>query len=99
MVMMLTFLYATIMAVLILAVIDEPISGVVILIFGVPITAVYIIVALIATLTQNSGPKTKSKKEVVGGSCSIEGCNRAHMFNSQFCYKHLQNSQGELMQD
>ena len=97
--LMLTFLYATIMAVLILAVIDEPISGVVILIFGVPITAAYIIVALSATLTQNSGPKTKRRKEVVGGSCSIEGCNRAHMFNSQFCYKHLQNAQEELVED
>ena len=46
------------MGVLILAVIDEPISGVVILILGVPITGAYIIIALIAALMQNAGPKT-----------------------------------------
>lgn len=92
-------IYAAIMGVLILAVIDEPISGVVILVLGVPITGAYIIIALIAALTQNAGPKTDRKKGVVGGSCSIEGCKRAHMFNSQFCYKHLQNAMEEVVQD
>ena len=51
-------IYAAIMGVLILAVIDEPISGVVILILGVPITGAYIIIALIAALMQNAGAKT-----------------------------------------
>lgn len=40
--LMLTFLYATMMGVLVLAVLGESVSGVVIIIFGAPITLVYL---------------------------------------------------------
>ena len=30
----------------------------------------------------------------VGGSCSVEGCNRTHMYNSPVCYKHKDNAEG-----
>lgn len=45
---LLFFVYIVTMVVLISSVIEEPISGVVILIFGVPITIVYLLLALIA---------------------------------------------------
>jgi len=45
---LLFFVYIVTMLVLISSVIEEPISGVVILIFGVPITIVYLLLALIA---------------------------------------------------
>lgn len=36
----------------------------------------------------------------VGGPCSIEGCTRAHMYNSSVCHKHMDNAKdvswGEL---
>ena len=40
--LMLTFLYTTVMGVLVLAVLGESVSGVVIIIFGAPITLVYL---------------------------------------------------------
>ena len=43
-------IYVTVMGVLILAVVDEPISGVVILIIGAPITAIYLLFAIGAGL-------------------------------------------------
>ena len=43
-------IYVAVMGVLILAVVDEPISGVVILIIGVPITAIYLLFAIGAGL-------------------------------------------------
>ena len=45
---LLFFIYIVTMVVLISSVIEEPISGVVILIFGVPITIAYLLLALIA---------------------------------------------------
>ena len=45
---LLFFVYIVSMVVLISSVIEEPISGVVILIFGVPITIAYLLLALIA---------------------------------------------------
>ena len=45
---LLFFVYIVSMLVLISSVIEEPISGVVILIFGVPITIAYLLLALIA---------------------------------------------------
>ena len=45
---LLFFVYMVTMVVLISSVIEESISGVVILIFGVPITIVYLLLALIA---------------------------------------------------
>ena len=45
---LLLFVYIVSMLVLISSVIEEPISGVVILIFGVPITIAYLLLALIA---------------------------------------------------
>ena len=45
---LLFFVYIVTMVVLISSVIEESISGVVILIFGVPITIVYLLLALIA---------------------------------------------------
>lgn len=44
--------YLAAMAFLISAVIEEPISGVVILIFGIPITVAYLLLALIAHLLE-----------------------------------------------
>ena len=29
---------------------------------------------------------------VVGGPCSVEGCTRAHMYNSPVCHKHMDNT-------
>ena len=48
---LLFFVYMVTMVVLISNVIEEPISGVVILIFGVPITIAYLLLALIARVT------------------------------------------------
>ena len=48
---LLFFVYIVTMVVLISNVIEEPISGVVILIFGVPITVAYLLLALIARVT------------------------------------------------
>ena len=48
---LLFFVYIVSMLVLISSVIEEPISGVVILIFGVPITIAYLLLALIARIT------------------------------------------------
>ena len=48
---LLFFVYMVTMVVLISNVIEEPISGVVILIFGVPITVAYLLLALIARVT------------------------------------------------
>ena len=48
---LLFFVYMVTMFVLISNVIEEPISGVVILIFGVPITVAYLLLALIARVT------------------------------------------------
>ena len=48
---LLFFVYMVTMVVLISSVIEEPISGVVILIFGVPITIAYLLLALIARVT------------------------------------------------
>jgi len=47
----LLFVYIVAMVVLISSVIEEPISGVVILIFGIPITVAYLLLALIAHVT------------------------------------------------
>ena len=30
---------------------------------------------------------------VVGGTCAVEGCNGAHMYNSPVCYKHKDNAE------
>ena len=50
--------YLAVMVFLISAVIEEPISGVVILIFGIPITGAYLLIALIAyALEQNTNVK------------------------------------------
>ena len=43
-------MYVAVMGVLILAVVDEPISGVVILIIGAPVTAIYLLFAIGAGL-------------------------------------------------
>ena len=48
---LLFFVYIVSMVVLISSVIEEPISGVVILFFGVPITIAYLLLALIARVT------------------------------------------------
>ena len=48
---LLLFVYIAAMIVLISSVIEESISGVVILIFGVPITVAYLLLALIAHVT------------------------------------------------
>ena len=48
---LLLFVYIAAMVVLISSVIEESISGVVILIFGVPITVAYLLLALIAHVT------------------------------------------------
>jgi len=48
---LLFFVYIMSMVVLFSSVIEEPISGVVILIFGVPITIAYLLLALIARYT------------------------------------------------
>jgi len=48
---LLLFVYIVAMVVLISSVIEEPISGVVILIFGIPITVAYLLLALIAHVT------------------------------------------------
>ena len=48
---LLFFVYIVTMVVLISSVIEESISGVVILIFGVPITIAYLLLALIARVT------------------------------------------------
>ena len=48
---LLLFVYIAAMVVLISSVIEESISGVVILIFGVPITVAYLLLALIAQVT------------------------------------------------
>ena len=48
---LLLFVYIAAMVVLISSVIEESISGVVILIFGIPITVAYLLLALIAHVT------------------------------------------------
>ena len=48
---LLLFVYIVAMVVLISSVIEESISGVVILIFGIPITVAYLLLALIAPVT------------------------------------------------
>ena len=48
---LLLFVYIVAMIVLISSVIEESISGVVILIFGIPITVAYLLLALIAHVT------------------------------------------------
>ena len=50
------------MGVLILAVIDEPISGVVILIIGAPITAIYLLFAIGAGLVSRPVRQNVTKK-------------------------------------
>ena len=49
---LLFFVYLVAMVFLILSVSEEPISGVVILIFGIPITVAYLLLALIAHLLE-----------------------------------------------
>ena len=49
---LLFLVYLVAMAFLILSVSEEPISGVVILIFGIPITIAYLLLALIAHLLE-----------------------------------------------
>ena len=63
---LLFLVYLAAMAFLISAVIEESISGVVILIFGIPITGAYLLIALIAyALEQNTNAKKKPDYELV----------------------------------
>ena len=55
-------LYLATMLVLISSVIEEPISGVVILIFGIPITGVYIIIAGVACIPEPTYNTKKNQK-------------------------------------
>ena len=56
-------LYLVTMLVLISSVIEEPISGVVILIFGIPITGAYIVIAGVASILERAY-NTKKRSEV-----------------------------------
>ena len=56
-------LYLVTMLVLISSVIEEPISGVVILIFGIPITGAYIVIAGVASILERAY-NTKKGSEV-----------------------------------
>tara|TARA_B000000609_G_scaffold119994_1_gene93952 strand:+ start:1514 stop:1669 length:156 start_codon:yes stop_codon:yes gene_type:complete len=50
------------MLVLISSVIEEPISGVVILIFGIPITGAYIVIAGVASILERAYNNKKDQK-------------------------------------
>ena len=60
---LLFFVYMVTMFVLISNVIKEPISGVVILIFGVPITVAYLLLALIARVTATTYSNVGNSEE------------------------------------
>ena len=60
---LLFFVYMVTMFVLISNVIEEPISGVVILIFGVPITVAYLLLALIARVTSMTYSNVANSEE------------------------------------
>jgi len=60
---LLFFVYMVTMVVLISNVIEEPISGVVILIFGVPITVAYLLLALIARVTSMTYSNVANSEE------------------------------------
>ena len=55
-------LYLVTMLVLISSVIEEPISGVVILIFGIPITGAYIVIAVVASILERAYNAKKDEK-------------------------------------
>jgi hypothetical protein len=55
-------LYLVTMLVLISSVIEEPISGVVILIFGIPITGAYIVIAGVASILERAHNTKKDQK-------------------------------------
>ena len=55
-------LYLVTMLVLISSVIEEPISGVVILIFGIPITGAYIVIAGVAGILERTYNTKKNQK-------------------------------------
>ena len=55
-------LYLVTMLVLISRVIEEPISGVVILIFGIPITGAYIVIAGVASILERAYNTKKDQK-------------------------------------
>ena len=55
-------LYLVTMLVLISSVIEEPISGVVILIFGIPITGAYIVIAGVASILERTYNTKKNQK-------------------------------------
>ena len=55
-------LYLVTMLVLISSVIEEPISGVVILIFGIPITGAYIVIAGVASILERAYNNKKNQK-------------------------------------
>ncbi len=55
-------LYLVTMLVLISSVIEEPISGVVILIFGIPITGAYIVIAGVASILERAYNNKKDQK-------------------------------------
>ena len=64
--------YLVAMSFLISAVIEEPISGVVILIFGIPITGAYLLISLIAyALEQNTNVK---KNRIMSWSSECPEC-------------------------
>ncbi len=55
-------LYLLAMIVLISSVIEEPISGVVILIFGIPITGAYIVIAGVVSILERAYNTKKDQK-------------------------------------
>ena len=55
-------LYLVTMLVLISSVIEEPISGVVILIFGIPITGAYIVIAGVASILERAYNNKKDQE-------------------------------------
>ena len=69
---LLFLVYLVAMVFLILSVAEEPISGVVILIFGIPITGAYLLIALIAyALEQNTNAK---KNQIMSWSSECPEC-------------------------
>ena len=69
---LLFLVYLVAMAFLISAVIEESISGIVILIFGIPITGAYLLIALIAyALEQNTNAK---KNRIMSWSSECPEC-------------------------
>ena len=64
-------IYATVMGILIFAVVDEPMSGVVILIFGAPVTAIYLLFAIGAGLASRPVRQNKPERKSVDELGSI----------------------------